>query len=137
MKKLLVFALLSGLITATSETASAADRDLLKRLHGMRVQMDNERTRKDNDARANGSMVRPKIGQTASRRGGSDAPTVNDMRSAMSMTMTRFQQSYRCLEIDAANENGNTVVVCGDNNGTINNERTEAGRDIITVENRQ
>lgn len=109
--------------------ASQRDQDsaLLQRLYNIRVQYDNERARKENEAKAN---VRP-LAQPGGV--GADSPTVTSLRSDTNVQLARFESQFECLDVDVENNGGNTVVICGGNGGDISGSNVSAGRDIVTL----
>jgi hypothetical protein len=109
-----------------------ADRDqdkaLLQRIYQMRMRHDQERQQAENEARANVRLA------TQSGNPGADSPTVSQMRQQTSVQLARYEQRFRCLDVDVNSNGGNTVVICGDNAGDIEGSNTSAGRDLVTVE---
>lgn len=103
------------------------EKVLLTRMHQMRLAYERERAQKDNEARANVRLVT----QSSSR--GADSPTVSGLRAQTNQQLVRFEQQFRCLDVDVDNAGGNTVVICGDNSGDIEGSNVHAERDIITI----
>jgi hypothetical protein len=112
---------------ADSSRESAEDRALLQRMYEMRIRYEQERAAGDNEARANVRLV------TQSGGAGVDSPTVSGLRAATNAQLTRFEQQFRCLDVDVDSQGGNTVVICGDNSGDISGSNVSAERDIVTV----
>lgn len=113
------------LITSTAFATSAAEiprQEMLKRIYDMRMRLDRDRQQAENEARANVGLIRPQS---------VDAPTVSQMRREMGASLAQISNNYRCLDVDVENNGGNTVVVCGSNNGMINGENTTAAGDIV------
>ena len=53
----------------------------------------------------------------------------------MGAALSQISNNYRCLDVDVENDGGNTVVVCGNNNGSINGENTTAAGNVIGAVN--
>lgn len=104
----------------------ANDQKMLKRLYEMRMRLDRDRMQADNEARANVRLVTQRGSKAA------DSPTVTQMRRDMQFHLAQFANNFRCLDVDVENNGGNTVVICGDNNGSVHGENTIAGDDIVT-----
>ena len=116
--------------TAATHGIAAADREaeraLLQKIYQMRKQYDQERGRKENEARANVRLV------TQNANKGADSPTVSGLRAQTSAQLVRYEQQFRCLDVDVDSNGGNTVVICGDNSGDISGSNVSAERDIVT-----
>ena len=106
-----------------------ADQKMLKRLYEVRMRLDRDRLQADNEARANVRLLAQ--GRSIATR--ADNPTVTQMRNDMRFQLAQFANSFRCLDVDVENNGGNTVVICGDNNGSVSAKNTIAGDDIITL----
>ena len=131
MKKL---TLLIGLILVSALPCLAladaeADQKMLKRIYEMRMRLDRDRIQADNEARANVRLVT----QRGSGLARADSPTVTQMRNDMQFHLAQFANNFRCLDVDVENNGGNTVVICGNNNGDVTGENTIAGDDIVTL----
>ena len=106
-------------------TAPASPQQvLLERIYAARMQLENERQRKDNESRANAPLIRQGASASDTR------PSVRQMRQDMATTLARYEQNFRCLDVDVDNQGGNTVVICGDNSGAISGENVRAERDV-------
>lgn len=128
MNRLLLIALLACSAAPAPVMADReADQAMLKRIYQMRMRHDQERQQAENEARANVRLM------TQSGTPGADSPTVTQMRQQTNVSLARFEQSFRCLDVDVENNGGNTVVVCGSNSGDIEGTNTSAGRDLINV----
>ncbi len=110
-----------------AETRRDADRALLQRMYQMRLAYDQERARRENEARANVRLVTQSPGK------GVDSPTVSSLRAQTSAQLVRYEQQFRCLDVDVDSDGGNTVVICGDNSGDITGSNVSADRDIVTL----
>lgn len=121
MKTLLICLLLLG---ASSQPLAAelSKEQMLKRLYEMRQRFEREQQQEENEARANIGVIRANAG---------DAPTVSQMRREMGLALSQISNNYRCLDVEVENNGGNTVVVCGNNNGQIQGENTHAAGDVI------
>lgn len=125
---LLVCATASVYGIAETPQAQDADRALLQRIYEMRMRYDRERAQKENEARSNVRLV------TQTGGGRVDSPTVTALRSQTRQQLVRFEQQFRCLDVDVSSEGGNTVVICGDNSGDITGSNISAERDIVSVQ---
>ena len=121
MKTLIILMLLLC-ISSQSVMAEAPKKQMLKRLYEMRQRMDRDRQQDDNEARGNMGSIR-----TATV----DSPTVSSMRREMNVALAQISNNYSCLDVDIENKGGNTVVVCGNNNGGINGQNTTAAGNVI------
>lgn len=129
IRYLLIFALLLDPTTTTPVLAGSEDDEaLLQRLYQMRLRHDQERQQAENEARANVRLA------TQAGRPGADSPTVTQMRQQTSVQLARYEQRFRCLDVEVDSQGGNTVVICGDNSGDIEGSNTSAGRDLIQIE---
>jgi len=129
----LLFALVTPLFTAAVHADREADQALLKRIYQMRMRNDAERQQKENEARANVRLVT----QSGSQAVQADNPTVTQLRRDTNISLARFEQSFRCLDVEVENNGGNTTVICGSNSGDIEGTNVQAGRDLITVQGGQ
>ena len=89
---------------------------------------DRDRQRAENEARANVRLVT----QSGARQ--ADSPTVTGMRQQTNIQLSRFEQNFRCLDVDVENNGGNTVIICGGNSGDIEGTNITAGQDIVTIQ---
>jgi len=110
---------------AAAEVQEPPSRERLKRVHEMRLRLEQERRNAENEARAS---VQSAV-QTSHY--GFDNPTVTQMRQDTAVQLARFEQSFRCLDVDVQNNGGNTVVICGGNSGDIQGNNTSAGGDLV------
>lgn len=113
---------------AQKPTAQEARQAMLQRVYNLRMQMEQERARDENEARANVRL------HTDPVRGSSASPSVGFYRQDTRQQLARFEQQFRCLDVDVDSQGGNTVVICGDNSGDISGKNVSAGRDLVTVE---
>ena len=125
----LILTLVAPFGSAAVHADRAADQALLKRIYQLRVRNDAQRQRRENEARANVRLVT----QSGSRAVQADSPTVTQLRRDTNVSLARFEQSFRCLDVDVENNGGNTVVICGSNSGDIDGTNIQAGRDIVTI----
>jgi len=129
IRQLLVFVLLAGPAgTAPALADREADKALLQRIYQMRMRHDQERQQAENEARANVRLA------NQAGNPGADSPTVTQMRQQTNVQLARYEQRFRCLDVDVDSQGGNTVVICGDNSGDIEGSNTSAGRDLIRID---
>ena len=130
---------LASLFAAHATTAEAQQQSaqmteeqlLLQRVYNLRMRIDQDKARRDNEARANVRLVTQSPNPTV------DSPTVSAYRAQTNVQLSRFEQMFRCLDVDLEGTTGNTVVICGDNAGDINGSNVSAQRDIVTVQGGQ
>lgn len=110
---------------AVADDSTTADPGLLKRMYALRMRMNQERLNAENEARANVSLA---VQMDPLAR---DNPTVSQLRQQTSLQLARFEQNFRCLDVDVQNNGGNTVVICGGNSGDIDGSNVSAGGDLM------
>ncbi|MEQ8689270.1 MAG: hypothetical protein RIC89_00335 [Pseudomonadales bacterium] len=106
--------------------AKKARQDMLQRMYNMRIRLEQERAAAENQARANVRLA------TQDNYRHIDAPTVSGLRQQTNVQLSKFEQMFRCLDVDVEDNSGNTVVICGDNHGDISGRNVSAERDIVT-----
>ncbi len=114
-------------VADTGPSKRDQDRALLQRIYNIRMQYDQERANRDNEARANVRLV------TQPNNVAADTPTVTGLRAQTNAQLARFESQFECLDVDVENNTGNTVVICGGNSGDISGSNVSAGRDIVTL----
>lgn len=129
--------LTSALLLVTSATGASAQTGaqrsaMLDRVYQMRMAIERDRARAEGEARSNVRLVTDAGGQTNQA-----SPSVTAMRSETYQHLSRFEQNFRCLDVDVDNASGNTVVICGDNSGDIDGTNVSADRDIVMPIDRQ
>ncbi|NKB98989.1 MAG: hypothetical protein GKR90_10935 [Pseudomonadales bacterium] len=128
---LLAASLLFISLDATAETKQLSPAEVkqlkLQRIYNLRMQIEQERARNENEARNNVRLV------TQQNPRSIDSPSVSAYRQDTRQQLTRFEQQFRCLDVDVDSNGGNTVVICGDNSGDISGSNTSAGRDLVTI----
>ena len=111
--------------------AKQAKQEMLQRMYNMRIRFEQERAAQENQARANVRLA------TQDNYRHIDAPTVSGLRAQTNVQLSRFEQQFRCLDVDVEDNSGNTVVICGDNHGDISGRNVSAERDIVTYQGGQ
>lgn len=104
------------------------EKTLLQRMYEVRMRIERDRAQKENAARTGAPRL---ITQTSGQR--VDSPTVSALRVQTNNQLARFEQQFRCLDVDVDNNGGNTVVICGDNSGDVSGTNVSAGGDMVTV----
>lgn len=128
MNRLMILLLLSlGAAVEQAEAQPTPEQILLQKVYQMRIQLERERAGRDNEARANARLVGP------GNPGQVDTPTVSGLRAQTNQQLARFEQQFRCLDLDVDANGGNTVVICGNNSGDISGSNVSAERDIVTI----
>ena len=108
--------------------AQDPDKVLLQRMYEMRMRIERDKAQKDNQARAGAPRL---VSQASGHR--VDSPTVSALRVQTNNQLARFEQQFRCLDVDVENNGGNTVVICGNNSGDVTGTNVSAGGDMVTV----
>ena len=108
--------------------AKQAKQELLQRMYNLRIRLEQERAAEENYARQHVRLA------TQSNYRHIDAPTVSGMRADTNIALSRFEQQFRCLDVEVEDNSGNTVVICGDNHGDISGRNVSAERDIVTYQ---
>ena len=109
-------------------TAQELRQQQLQRIYNLRMQIEQERARDEAEARANVRL------HTDPSPRSNAAPSVGFYRQDTRQQLARFEQQFRCLDVDVDSQGGNTVVICGDNSGDISGKNVSAGRDLITLD---
>ena len=63
----------------------------------------------------------------------SGSPDVRQMRQEVTQNLARMEERFRCLDVDLNGNNGNVVLICGDNNGGVSNNNQQALGADLTV----
>ncbi len=116
----------------TGAQTGAERSAMLDRVYQMRMAIERDRARAEGEARSNVRLVTDAGGQSSQA-----SPSVTAMRAETYQHLSRFEQNFRCLDVDVDNTSGNTVVICGDNSGDIDGSNVNAGRDIVIPNDRQ
>lgn len=114
--------------TGDQSRAQDPDKVLLQRMYEMRMRIERDRAQRDNEARAGAPRL---VTQTSGQH--VDSPTVSALRVQTNNQLARFEQQFRCLDVDVDNNGGNTVVICGNNSGDVTGTNVSAGGDMVTV----
>ncbi len=123
-----VTAAVDGHADTAARKAQDPDKALLQRMYEMRMRIERDRAQRDNAARAGAPRL---ITQSPGRH--VDSPTVSALRVQTNNQLARFEQQFRCLDVDVENNGGNTVVICGNNSGDVTGTNVSAGGDMVTV----
>lgn len=112
-------------ITATPvdpEKLAEQQHQLRRNLRQMRELFERDKSQSEAAARGNtgGIYVNP-----------SDAPSVGMMREQLARSMERLEN--RCFGIEAKAQNGNVILICGDNSGTADNQIIRSSEDTTIV----
>ena len=118
--------------TAQAEAQLTEEQVLLQKMYNLRIRIEQDRARRDNEAQAN-----VRLATQGAQSHSVDSPTVSAYRAQTNVQLSRFEQMFRCLDVDLEATTGNTVVICGDNAGDINGSNVSAQRDIVTVQGGQ
>ncbi len=129
MKRLItvmLLGLLSSAAMAEAVTPSGAAIDpvmeRLQSLQQMRMRLEQDMADYLGNARAN---IGAQPVQAAS------SPDLRQMRQDVAANMERLEDRFRCLDVDIQGNNGNVVLVCGDNYGPVSTNNQQAfGADL-------
>ena len=124
------FSSLFSVMAAAENEQPNAEQQMLQRIYQLRMRFEQERIQRENEARANVQLASQVGGQV-------DNPTVSGLRQWTNAQLARFEQQFRCLDVDLQATTGNTVVICGDNSGDISGSNVSANRDIVTLQGGQ
>lgn len=103
-------------------------QQLLQKMYALRMRLEQERARAENEARANVRLVSQANPATI------DSPTVSALRQQTDVKLTQLEQTFRCLDVNANAGGGNSVIVCGDNSGDIRTSNITADGDVVNIE---
>lgn len=109
---------------ATPLQAPAVDPviEQLQSLQSMRMRLEQDWSGYLNAARSHTSAQPKQPATTAD---------VHQMRQQVTHNLERMEDRFRCLDVDLNGNNGNVVLVCGDNNGGIATTNQQAlGADL-------
>lgn len=96
----------------------------LQSLQNMRLRLEQDWSSYLQSARSNTGSQPIQQGST---------PEVRQMRQEVNQNLARMEERFRCLDVDLKGNNGNVVLVCGDNNGGINTNNQQALGADLTV----
>jgi hypothetical protein len=98
------------------------EQQLRRNLRQMRELFERDKSQNEAAARGNtgGIYVNP-----------SDAPSVGMLREQLARSMERLEN--RCFGIEAKAQNGNVILICGDNSGTADNQIIRSSEDTTIV----
>ncbi len=109
---------------AVAEAISPQDlaMERLQNLQQMRLRLEQDTADYLGNARANTSA------QPVQAAASSD---LRQMRQDVAANMERLEDRFRCLDVDIKGNNGNVVLVCGDNYGPVSTNNQQAfGADL-------
>lgn len=129
LKLLSLCVLISGTVLAEEPLATAAQPvdpviERLQSLQSMRQRLEQDWSYYLNSAREN-TGVQPMQP--------SGSPDVRQMRQEVTQNLARMEERFRCLDVDLNGNNGNVVLICGDNNGGVSNNNQQALGADLTV----
>ncbi len=107
---------------AVTEPATDPVVERLQALQQMRLRLEQDMAAYFGNARAssNGRPMQP-----------ADAPDLRQMRQDVASNLNRLEDRFRCLDVDVKGNNGNVVLVCGDNYGPVSTNNQQAfGADL-------
>ncbi len=132
--KLALTLMLLWLFSAAAAAEVALDSDAdpatepwverLQRLQQMRLRLEQDMAEYFGQARAGAASG----GSPQAPAGGTE---VRQMRQDMAASLERLEDRFRCLDVDLNGNNGNVVLVCGDNHGPVSTNNQQAfGADL-------
>ncbi|WP_027857759.1 hypothetical protein [Marinobacterium jannaschii] len=120
--------LASGLLQAGESPAEEAPDPLMARLQSvqqMRMRLEQDMSDYLAQARAK-SVLQPQQPQAQ--------PDLRTMRQDVQANLQRLEERFRCLDVDISGNNGNVVLVCGDNHGPVSTNNQQAfGADLNVI----
>jgi hypothetical protein len=122
--KFLIFSVLV-LSAAAAFGETLAERDQMhQRVHDMRVLMEDSNAQAENKARS--AVIGLFTGGAAgSAGGGGDVQSISQMRNEMNQSFERIENMFPCLGASVNVEEGQAILICGDNQGYAGNDNFE------------
>ncbi|WP_210397884.1 hypothetical protein [Motiliproteus sediminis] len=107
---------------AATNAAPPPELQRLQALQNMRLRLEQDWAGYLQAARNNASAQPVAVGAT---------PEVAQMRQQVTHNLERLEDRFRCLDVDLNGNNGNVVLICGDNNGRVDSNNQQAlGADL-------
>ncbi len=124
MKFLILSVLLLAAATASGGTPEERE-EMHRRVHDMRVLMEDSNAQAKNKARSAliGLFTRGAAGSAGS--GGGDVQSISQMRNEMNQSFERIENMFPCLGASIDVQEGQAILICGDNTGSVNNDNFE------------
>lgn len=120
------------LVAGTVAAQSPEEREQLREnVHNMRVRM--EQANAEAEAKARSALIALYAGGSASGSGGGssgDVQSISQMRQEINQSFERTENMFPCLGANIDVEDGQAILICGDNSGYVNNENTQSDDDI-------
>ena len=135
MKFLILTALLLGALTAFGETPEEQRERTHRNVHEMRVLMEESDARAKNEARnaVIGLFAGGSPGSAGS--GSGDVQSISQMRNELNQSFERIENMFPCLGANIDVDDGQAILICGDNQGYAKNDNFEVSeRDEFTFE---
>jgi len=131
MKTLLILSLTllaSGWLHASESPPAETPDPLMARLQSvqqMRMRLEQDMSDYLAAARAKSVMQPQQVQQQ---------PDLRTMRQDVQANLQRLEERFRCLDVDISGNNGNVVLVCGDNHGPVSTNNQQAfGADLNVI----
>ncbi len=97
------------------EAVAPSGQELLHGVHEMRVRLENDRAVSEQRAQQSTLAV------VRSARG---VPGISEMRRDLQESLDRVEINHQCLDVDVEGNQGNLILICGDNAGLAENTTT-------------
>jgi len=123
MKFFILSVLIFSAAAAFGETPEERNQ-MHQRVHDMRVLMEDSNAQAENKAR--GAVIGLFAGEAAgSAGGGGDVQSISEMRNEMNQSFERIENMFPCLGANINVEEGQAILICGDNQGYAANDNFE------------
>lgn len=123
MKFLILSVLVLGAAAVFGETPEEQDQ-MHQRVHDMRVLMEDSNAQAENKAR--GAVIGLFTGgASGAAGGGGDVQSISQMRNEMNQSFERVENMFPCLGANVNVEEGQAILICGDNQGYAGNDNYE------------
>lgn len=130
---LLIIALFAG--TAFSETPEERAQ-LHQNVHNMRIRM--EQSDAEAEAKARSALIALYAGGAGGGGAGgsaiagysSDVLSISQMRQEINQSFERTENMFPCLGANIDVQDGQAILICGDNSGLARNENTQSDDDV-------
>ena len=123
MKFFILSVLVFSAAAAFGETPEERNQ-MHQRVHDMRVLMEDSNAQAENKAR--GAVIGLFTGGAeGSAGGGGDVQSISEMRNEMNQSFERIENMFPCLGANINVEEGQAILICGDNQGYAANDNFE------------
>lgn len=124
MKFLILSVLVLGAAAAFGGTLEERE-NMQQRVHDMRVLMEDSNAQAEHKARS--ALIGLFTGGAAGSAGGrgGDVQSISQMRNELNQSFERIENMFPCLGANIDVQEGQAILICGDNTGYVNNDNFE------------